>query len=238
MGFRTATLFYKTEGYFVDSIGFDLLVSESHSLESQVTEHPVESGATVNDHIRILPRKGSLVGMVTNHPLMRGYRDIPDSLKKKIARLAGNQGIIADLAASYSQTAALFGSQREGIQRSDFDGVEEPFNRAQTAYEAFKALWEARKPCIISTGLEKYKDVVVTKVSTDRDKDTGDCLRFSVEFQEIRFVTLAEVALTATTKPLDLTTDANKQGMPKAKKGKTGGTEKPPITVSGTKVVR
>jgi hypothetical protein len=68
------------------------------------------------------------------------------------------------------------------------------------------------------TGVEKYADVIVTKVSTSREVGTGDALRFAVEFQEIKFVTLTEVPITAATKaPLPSVPVA------KASKGKTGG---------------
>lgn len=38
MGTKPTSLFYRTSGYFVDSIQFDLIVSEDHALEATVTE--------------------------------------------------------------------------------------------------------------------------------------------------------------------------------------------------------
>jgi len=81
-------------------------------------------------------------------------------------------------------------------------------------------------PVVISTSLEKYQDVVVTKVSTDRSASTGDSLRFQVEFQEIKFVTLAEIVVESATRPLDVKTSANRQATKKSTKGKVGGKEK------------
>jgi hypothetical protein len=93
----------------------------------------------------------------------------------------------------------------------------------------------SKTPVTIQTGLEKYTDVVVTKVSTSRSSSTGDALEFRVDFQEIQFVTLTEVALTSTTSPLNLGTAANKQAAPKVKKGKVGGTSKPITSFNGKK---
>jgi hypothetical protein len=93
------------------------------------------------------------------------------------------------------------------------------------AWSAFKALMEAKTTCTIQTGLEKYVDVVITKVGTDRDKDTGDAGRFKVEFQEIKFAVLSEIALSNVTRP-DFKTDAGKQATAKKKNGKTGGKSK------------
>lgn len=219
MARKTASLFFKDEGYFVGSIQFDLILSENHSLEAQVTEHPIENGATVSDHIRDLPRKGSVSGLVTNFPL-KTTRTLPSEFLEKIAAM-GNQNYLESFASQYGYQKSL------GPTEADFEALERPANRASDAWAAFKALMAAKAPVVISTGLEKYYDAVVTKVETSRESGTGDALEFEVEFQQIKLVMLTEVAITTTTKPLNLTTATNQQASPKASKGKTGGTEKP-----------
>lgn len=226
MGTKPTSLFYRTSGYFVDSIQFDLIVSEDHSIESTVTEHPVENGATVNDHVRNLPRKGSLTGLVTNYPL-KGAPALPQWFLDKLGSMSRN----------YLDTmAAQYGIRREtGPTAADFEALPRPENRAANTWTLFKDLMSRKTPVSIITGLEKYTDVVVTKVSTSRSSSTGDALEFRVEFQEIQFVTLTEVALTSTTSPLNLSTPANKQAAPKVKKGKVGGTSKPVTSFNSRK---
>lgn len=225
MGTKPTSLFYRTSGYFVDSIQFDLIVSEDHALEATVTEHPVENGATVNDHVRNLPRKGSLTGLVTNYPL-KGAPKLPEWFMDKLGSMSRN----------YLDTfAAQYGIRRDqGPTAADFEDLARPQNRAMNTWLLFKALMTDRVPVTIITGLEKYTDVVVTKVSTTRSSSTGDALEFRVDFQEIQFVTLTEVALTSTTSPLNLATAANKQAAPKVKKGKVGGTAVPLSSMSRT----
>jgi hypothetical protein len=46
----------------------DVSVSESHSLQSDITEHPVETGSDISDHIRNRPRVLSIQGLVTDTP--------------------------------------------------------------------------------------------------------------------------------------------------------------------------
>ena len=227
-----SSLFYKAEGYYVGAVQFDILTGESHSIECQVTEHPVENGATVPDHVRLMPRKGSVSGLVTNSPLGNKAAKLPDDFLQKMYD-AGKRNFVESLVAG--QLAPL-GSKvgKQGPTAADFAALPRPVNRAADTWELFKALMASGQPVVISTGLEKYKDVVVTKVSTDRDKNTGDALEFRVEFQEIQFVTLKEVAITTTTKPLNLSTDANKQASPKVSKGKTGGKAKGITDVKGT----
>lgn len=227
MARKTASLFFKDEGYFVGSVQFDLILSENHSLEAQVTEHPIENGATVADHIRELPRKGSLSGLVTNFPL-KTTATLPSEFLEKIAAM-GNGNYLESFAAQY-------GYRRDpGPSQADYDALERPRNRAFDAWTLFKDLMAARSPVTISTGLEKYYDAVITKVSTDRESSTGDALTFRVEFQQIKLVTLTEVEITTTTKPLNLATATNRQASPKASKGKTGGKEKPLDTAKAAK---
>lgn len=218
MARNTASLFFKDEGYFVGSIQFDILLSESHSLESQVTEHPIETGAVVSDHIRELPRKGSLSGLVTNFPL-KTTATLPTEFLEKIAAL-GNQNYLDSFVSQYS-------TRRPGPTAADYEALQRPKNRAFDAWTMFKTLMAAKAPVVISTGLEKYYDAVVTKVLADREPKSGDAQEFRVEFQQIKVVTLTEVALTTVTKPLNLSTATNRQASPKASKGKTGGKEKP-----------
>lgn len=230
----TSYLLFKSGGYYVsadgvlNSIEFDLLLDEQHSLEAEVTQHTVDDGSTISDHIRNLPRKGSLTGFVTNHPFRTGYNG---GLAPNIAqKIAANQkkdwvsGYVKDITTSYSRDLQVLGQQDPNrFTAADFQEGTPRVDRVSNAWSAFKALMEAKTTCTIQTGLEKYVDVVITKVGTDRDKDTGDAGRFKVEFQEIQFAVLSEIALSNVTRP-DFKTDAGKQATAKKKNGKTGGT--------------
>jgi hypothetical protein len=215
------TLFYKDSGYSVDSITFDLVLDEQHSIESEVTSHPVEDGSQVNDHIHQLPRKGSLTGFVTNHPLKKDFNGGLDAnIAQKIASLATQAPFGLE---SYPRFAQLTGLKAPvTFSDADFTTLQKPTNRALSAWDAFKTLMDAKKVCTIITGVEDYKNVVVTKVSTDRESSTGDALKFKVEFQEVRFVTLQETGLTSATRP-DFSTPKGKQATKKRRAGKTGG---------------
>lgn len=215
---RSSSLFYKQEGYFVGSISFDLLISENLTLESEVTNHPIETGANVSDHVRNLPRKGSLVGLVTNHPLDALTTLVVDPLPRAFLDKVGSLGgtFLQNVAALNPLTALL--APRPTMSESDYSILTQPQNRALNTLQLFKQLRDAKQPVIISTGLDKYQDVIVTKVSTSRDKDTGDALKFSVEFTEIEFRTLSTVEVTTTTQPIPASGQK-----PKVSKGKVGG---------------
>lgn len=46
----------------------DAIASETHNATAQVTEHPVEKGAKVTDHVQVLPMRLSLEVVITNTP--------------------------------------------------------------------------------------------------------------------------------------------------------------------------
>ena len=49
---------------------FEATVEEGHSGVAETTDHPVEDGADVTDHIRRKPDELTLKGVVSNHPIL------------------------------------------------------------------------------------------------------------------------------------------------------------------------
>lgn len=76
-----ASLFYREEGmglFGLDKSGkvlnhlpFNLFISEDHELNFRVSEHPLQDGSTVTDHVHREPYKVTVEGMFTNHPLKK-----------------------------------------------------------------------------------------------------------------------------------------------------------------------
>jgi len=61
-------LFKKTRAV-VGLVQFDASLSESHLSEADITDHPVEEGANIADHIRNRPDSIEINGVVTNTPI-------------------------------------------------------------------------------------------------------------------------------------------------------------------------
>lgn len=70
------------------SLVFDLQLSESHSFDSVVTNHPVENGSPISDHIEKKLRSGSSSFLISNYSLTQGeletnrVQDIYDLFKQ------------------------------------------------------------------------------------------------------------------------------------------------------------
>jgi len=52
----------------IGPIWIDVSISEKHGLTAEVSDHPVERGTNIVDHIRPTPRTVQIEGLVTNHP--------------------------------------------------------------------------------------------------------------------------------------------------------------------------
>lgn len=56
-------------GATIKELPADLVSGESHVFENAVTDHPVESGIDVSDHIRALPLKLTITGVFSDTPI-------------------------------------------------------------------------------------------------------------------------------------------------------------------------
>lgn len=79
MAVQTFKLLFKGNRDFgiesdIGIITFDLILSEAHNLSSQVTEHPVEDGSVITDHIKNNLENGTLSALFTNFSIRRRFQ--------------------------------------------------------------------------------------------------------------------------------------------------------------------
>ena len=187
------SLFYRADGWSVGEISLDLILTETHSLNAVVTQHPVQDGSTISDHITILPRSGTMRVLVSNFSL---------STAKGDAR--------ADWDEIYDQG--------EAAQKS-------LPNRAEEAWKKLKDLVKKRELVKVVTSLEVYEDVVITRVETTRDGDTGDALEIDIDYEQVTKVKLKETKVTAQVQPRDMKSTINQKSAVQVNSGQKVGTE-------------
>jgi len=69
-GSKTKVAFGSTPAQLgVGFVQLDCSVNEIHTDSAEITEHPVEDGSTMTDHIRKLPTRLEIEGIVTNTPI-------------------------------------------------------------------------------------------------------------------------------------------------------------------------
>lgn len=63
-----ASLFFKKDAG-IEGIEMNLFIEESHSLEFQLSDHPLQDGCVVTDHVFQKLRQCKIKGMFTNNPI-------------------------------------------------------------------------------------------------------------------------------------------------------------------------
>lgn len=66
-----ATLIFQTQRSRIGSLELDATLSENHQTDNDVTEHPVESGGNIADHVRPKSDVLTLTGFVSDTPVGR-----------------------------------------------------------------------------------------------------------------------------------------------------------------------
>lgn len=60
----------KDKGVTVGLVRMDASLEETHDKSVAVTEHPIEDGSNITDHIRTMPEQINITGMVSNTPIV------------------------------------------------------------------------------------------------------------------------------------------------------------------------
>lgn len=177
------SLVYRKSPTKIDEIELDCSISESHVGEVEVTEHPVEEGFNVTDHSRPKPDSLTLEGIVSNTPFNRTQR-------KRAIKLLGT---------SQFQSNSIE-DQKQGVA-----------GYAEAAYAKLRDLRDTGKIITVVTQIRTYKNMVMTSLTIPRDGKTGDALRFSASFKQIRVVKNKATKKVVSKEP---------KAQPKAKAGK------------------
>ena len=161
-----ALLIFNANPAQIDSVVLDVVKEETLTHENDVTDHPVEQGADISDHIRPKPKKIALEALVSNTPLTAGQRT------RVVNYVTANTGQL------FSFTTTSINDALAGHR-----------GYAEAAYEALQKLADDGAIFRYVGKTRTYENVVFENFTVTRNKDTGDALRFSATLKQIRFVT-------------------------------------------------
>jgi hypothetical protein len=157
------TLLVKKTRARIGSITLDAAISEQHQAEVEVTDNPVEEGIAITDHVRPKPEVLTIEGIVTNTPL------------------PADADAQADL--QQVETVTPTGESLKISSRSSYK-----VGRAENAYQDLLTLKDSGKTVQVVTGLRTYDNMLMTSLSVPRDAKTGQAVRFTATFREIKIV--------------------------------------------------
>ncbi len=139
----------------IDGYPIDVAKVETHTLEAEVTEHPVEKGSVISDHVRLNPIEVTLECLVSDTPL----------------------GIIAVDPTRINSQIEIDGESSTTVPTPSED-----------AYARLRAIRLARQPVTIETSLDRFENMILTRLTIPRSADTSGGLTFEATFREIVIV--------------------------------------------------
>lgn len=156
-------------------IAFDCVEKEGYELSAETTEHAVDAGVVVSDHIKKNPDTLTLEAMVTNSPVV-----LPRT------HMSGVTG-------SVQPTTLTVGGQQLKASALVWSGS---FDRVKAVDEVLQAL--VGTAVLRYTGtLRTVDDLVITRYRVDRSVETGDALPVVLELKKIRRATVQRVPVPA-----------------------------------------
>lgn len=142
----------------IGDLALDCTVTETHTATSTVTEHPVESGANITDHIRPDPVQLSITGIVSDTPI--GSRQVQRSIE--------------------------VGGASVQVTQQEPPSSATGFGRA--AWAKLDAIRTAAKPVKVVTRDKTYDSMALVSLSVPKESKTGGALYFTAQFKQVRIV--------------------------------------------------
>ncbi len=171
------TLLQWDDGGATVALEIDVTSSEGYELTAEVTEHPVETGSAITDHVR--PNNGmvTLEGLITNTPVV-----VPRTQLAGRTRAPQN----VDL---------RIGGETVRVSLQEWSA---PLDRVRECDALLAALVAAGTPVRLTASLRGTIDaLVITRYKVDRTADTGKSLPVTLEMKRLRVVNTARVAVPA-----------------------------------------
>ena len=172
------------------SVALDATLSRVHESTNTVTEHPVESGANMSDHIRPDLETLAIEGVISNTPILLppDHTDGAQTVDVEVS------GVPASIRVPLPGIGALAGNipiapTPTGVVR----GFEPAFDRIAACYEALLKLRNDGVLCRVITPLREYDSMAIRRLGVSVDGATGHSLPLALEFVEIRIGSTEEV---------------------------------------------
>lgn len=140
---------------------------------AEVTEHPVETGASVGDHVRPTNGTVTMEGVITDAPIA-----LPTTQAPGVSVASG--------------TVSLPGGGTAVSSR--FSGT---INRMRLCDETLRGLVESGALVSVTSGLRTADSLAITRYRPERNADTGNSMKVTMELKRVRIATTARAPVPA-----------------------------------------
>lgn len=209
----------------VGGLLLDAATSENLVLPSTVTDHEVEEGSPVSDHIRHRPEELTVSGLIGDASLAV----LPSAADLMSGAVSGLASAIGGGSWKDNTLTNPFGNS---MSDADLDGARQALKSAKRLpsagrsrlLQAVATLYAARNakmPVAVVTGMGFYDNYYITNIELSRsNSDTGGMLSVSVSLRTVRIVATQTGTLVYPNAPQDETTPVAEKSSTTKNKGR------------------
>lgn len=185
---------------------FEAVLSESAEHMVTATEHVVEEGANITDHVRENPRRVTLEVFLSNTPItVAGPLDMQITFETlDVPKRESNGPIGITPGALIQAGAAAISNLLNGAKTYRAAVLKAQAPGPKVVREVMQLLegWQSSKTLgKVYLPWRTYESMIIEKLTPTRDPTTGDAAKVSIEFREIRLV---EARLVSAPKPTEI----------------------------------
>ena len=171
-------------------VSVDATTTESYKLTANITQNPVEIGATLSDHIHIRPQTLTIDGIITDKPLevLQAVAQVP----VRALLSATSRGLLGPILGGYEKHLAVAGTGliQEKVIAPLLGGRATRKDVARLYWNnILKARFNSKEPFSIRSEVGLIENCFFTTLTWNRQQKHGDALFFNANIQEIQTVT-------------------------------------------------
>lgn len=173
---------------------FDIADETSIELVSEITDHYLEDGTVINDHIVVKPERVTLRGFVGE------YKRIVDGKKSSIQKTTEKLVTVSSYLppiSSFYQNAQNALENFNNLSSGDlidvsldayktFRNINVPSDNQSEAFLFFESLWNSKQSFTIQTPYRYYTDMCIESLKAVQSGQTKDETSFDVTFKKKR----------------------------------------------------
>ena len=181
---------------------FDVPTGEEIELDADITDHYVESGSFVTDHVVLKPIIVMLSGykgeLVYTAPKKGGLQDAMNVATSLLGSVAAYNIPLTDQAAgklsALTNQVAYAAGQLEAMKKRAsnlakyFNGDDDTSTLQTKAFIQLQSMWASKQILTIQSPWGFYQNMIIKNISAKQDAESNDYTDFTVTLKEMRFV--------------------------------------------------
>lgn len=179
---------------YLQDITAQAVIEERHTDEMEITEHPVEIGASISDHAYKLPSE-VIIRMA--------WSNSPSNQNSLVNAAVGSIAAVSSIGRTVLGAGSFIGGIQSAISGYGSDQL-------QQIYSNLLYLQSSRAIFDIYTGKRRYSDMICRSISTETDNALENALVITMTCQQILLVNTQVIIIGENTADDSLTSPVNR----------------------------